>query len=354
MPIADNLISDSEALHEAGLRYVSCKERGYQRVRRGKKIKYIDQEGKPIQNPQTLARIQALVIPPAWKNVWICPLSNGHLQATGKDERGRKQYRYHQLWTEIRKQQKFSNLYIFGKKQAQLERQIIKDLELTKFCKEKVCALALAVMSRTYFRVGNTIYEKENKSYGLTTLRNHHLKQLSTHKVFFKFIGKKGIQQQHFLKEKSLIRLLNKVKEIPGQRLFQYYNHMDRITPLDSGNLNDYIQEATKTDLTCKTLRTWYACILTLYYMGQSIPLKNQTERTTQLLRVIDSVAHQLGNTRAVTRTHYIHPSIQEIYLSGDLNQWIKRVNKQEHLKPADNLYKRKLMQLLRYTIQQP
>lgn len=339
---------DEQALHEAGLRYVSCRGKGYQRIHTANGFSYVDLKGNTIHNPKVLARIQSLVIPPAWQLVWICPFADGHIQATGVDARARKQYRYHPLWTRLRSQDKFSGLYTFGQRLSRLEKQIIKDLKRTKLSRDRICALALAIMSKTYFRIGNSVYERENKSYGLTTLRNHHVKQISTQQVFFRFIGKKGIQQQSFLREKTLIRLLAKVKEIPGQRLFQYYDDQGQPTALESGDLNNYMKAAIGIDMTCKTLRTWYASILALHYLGQQIIPTSERERKQKLLDVIDGVAKQLGNTRTVTRNHYIHPYIQELYLVGKLDPWISRMNKRQKLQPADPVYKRRLMQLLR------
>lgn len=338
---------DKQALHEAGLRYVSCQNKGYQRVPTNDGFAYLDTKGVPIQNPEILARIQALVIPPAWTQVWICETADGHIQATGLDARNRKQYRYHPLWVELRNRDKFGSLYIFGQRLPRLKKRIAKDLSRRTLSRDRVCALALAIMSKTYFRVGNTVYEKENQSFGLTTLRNRHA-QISSHKVFFRFIGKKGVRQQSFLTEKTLVRLLTKVKDIPGQRLFQYYNDNGEPTPLDSGNLNNYIKDAMGADITCKTLRTWYGSILALYYLGQSTMPNNSNERKHRLLEVIDVVAQHLGNTRAVTRSHYIHPVIPQAYLEGTLDHWIKRTSNCIGLQPDDSLYTRKLMQLIR------
>lgn len=347
MSTAEKAIPDTEALHEAGLHYVSCQGQGYRRIRNGKHFKYIDQKGKPLQNPDVLARIQALVIPPAWQQVWICDRANGHIQATGIDARHRKQYRYHPEWNKLRTKDKFSALYTFGLRLSRLQKRIATDLSSRQLSKDRICALALAVMSKTYFRIGNSSYEKENKSYGLTTLHNRHV-QISTNKVFFKFIGKKGVPQQSYLSEKSLVRLLAKVKEIPGQRLFQYYDPDGQPTPLDSGTLNHYLKTAINADITCKTFRTWYGCILALHYLSQSALPSSVSARKQQLLQVIDQVAQQLGNTRSITRSHYIHPYIQEDYLLGGLDHWIKRVSKTADRPPTDPVYKRKLMQLIR------
>lgn len=350
---ADKAIVVKQALQEAGLRYITCDGKGYSRVRRGSGFAYMDPQGRPLKNEKTLQRIQALVIPPAWQDVWICSLPNGHIQATGLDARGRKQYRYHPQWVALRNKTKFNSLQAFGRRLPYLDRRILRDLKRPELSKTHVCALALAIMSKTYFRVGNDIYEKENKSYGLTTLRNRHLKQISSQKVFFKFVGKKGIQQQSYLREKSLINQLNKVKEIPGQRLFQYYDGNKRATPLDSGDLNQYIKEVMGEDFTCKTLRTWYASILALYYLRQiTTAPTNEKNRKHLLLTVIDAVAEQLGNTRAITRSHYIHPYILETYLSGKLDSWISRTNKRPLAPTSDSSYKRKLLQLLQDSTQ--
>lgn len=346
MAQTDSPFIDSKALQEAGLRYISCQDKGYKRVRKGERFEYINQKGNTINKLKILERIQVLRIPPAWENVWICSTPSGHIQATGIDNRGRKQYLYHPDWIQLRQKNKFSSLCKFGLCQTVLQKKILSDLSSRKLSKERVCALALAVMCKTYFRIGNSAYEKENKSYGLTTLRNRHV-QISTSKVFFKFIGKKGVKQQSYLTEKSLIRLLAKVKEIPGQYLFQYYNEDGEATVLDSGTLNSYLKSITHIDTTCKTFRTWYACLLSLYYLSQLDIPSSSTQRKQQLLDTIDQVAKLLENTRSITRNHYIHPYIQESYLNGELDKWIKRVSKTPNRTSSDSIFKRKLMQLI-------
>lgn len=333
---------ETEAMHQAGLRYISSQDKGYQRIRKGDTFCYFDHKESIIHNPKTLDRIRKLVIPPAWQEVWICRYANGHIQATGIDSRGRKQYRYHALWTALRTRDKFNNLYSFGQHLPRLEKQIVRDLKQKELTKDHVCAVALAVMSMTYFRVGNDIYEKENKSYGLTTLRNRHVKQVSTDKMFFRFIGKKGVRQQSYLKQKGLVALLAKVKEIPGQRLFQYYDKNKEITPLESGDLNNYLRHSMNLEVTCKTMRTWYACILTLQYLSRSEIPTTEHGRKDELLQTIDTVAQHLGNTRAVTRKHYIHPCLQELYLSGKLDSWIRRNATKQH-DPTNPVYRKKI-----------
>lgn len=346
-----NTISDSEALQEAGLRYVSCSEKGYKRIQKAKGFIYVNQPGKKITDEKTIARIQSLVIPPAWKDVWICSRANGHIQATGIDIRGRKQYLYHEKWSDLSKQNKFSELYIFGKKLHLFEKCIKKDLRTKTLSRQKVCALALAVMNKTYFRVGNPFYEKEYHSYGLTTLRNKHVKSETSTRLFFKFKGKKGVIQESYLTEKSLVRTLLKVKEIPGQRLFQYYDEDGNIHLLESGDLNAYLKDCTKTDVSCKNFRTWYGCILALQELA-SLPIpENETKRKHQLIVAIDHVAKALGNTRTITKSHYIHPIILSDYLDKSLDTWLKRVSKNSVPPLTSNIYKNKLLKILQTTI---
>ncbi len=343
-----NTIADGEALRDSGLHYMSCTAEGYKRVHTPQGFIYLDQHEKEIADQKTIARIQSLVIPPAWTDVWICPKTNGHIQATGIDIRGRKQYLYHEKWNVLSKQNKFSELYIFGKKLHLLEKCIKKDLKKKTLSRQKVCALALAVMSKTYFRVGNPFYEKEYHSYGLTTLHNKHVKSLSPARLFFKFKGKKGVVQESFLTEKSLVRILLKVKEIPGQRLFQYYDKEGNIRHLESGDLNSYLKDCMKTDTSCKNFRTWYGCILALQQLA-SLPIPdNEIKRKHQLIVAIDNVAKALGNTRTITKSHYIHPLILSDYLDKNLDIWLRRISKNSVPPLTSNVYKNKLLKILK------
>lgn len=337
-----------EALQDVGLQYVSCSDIGYKRENGRNGFIYKDTKGRIISNPKTLERIALLKIPPAWKNVWICPRAYGHIQATGRDDRGRKQYRYHDLWNTLRKEDKFTNLYHFGKRLPLLEKHLKKDLRQKQNTKPKVCALALAIMNKTYLRAGNTYYEKTNQSFGLTTLRNRHLNNVSSGKVFFRFKGKKGIMQQIHLQQKSLINMLRKVKEIPGQRLFQYYDEQGNICHLESGDLNDYLTQAMNGHYTCKNFRTWHACLLTLQYLSAFPTGGSAKERQQSVIATTDRVAEALGNTRTVTRNHYIHPHIFSAYLAGALDSWIKRVQKQGMLATNSRLLRRKLLNMLK------
>ncbi|WP_437920062.1 DNA topoisomerase IB [Sphingobacterium sp. LRF_L2] len=318
------------SLQEAGLQYVTCDQQGYHRISSGKKVQYINKKGELIRDEHVLKRIRALVLPPAWSDVWICALPNGHLQATGIDAKGRKQYRYHPNWISLRSSKKFEDMFLFGKRLPYLRKKIVHDLRKKTLSLDKVCALAISIMDETSFRSGNRVYEKENGSYGLTTLRNKHVKRISSSKLFFRFVGKKGVIQESFLRNKSLVRILSQVKEIPGQRLFQYYDATHQIRTLESGDINNYLKEAMKLDVTGKNFRTWNGCILALSYMVQ-LPIPDTVaQRKKNILLVIDQVAAALGNTRTVTKSHYIHPAILDFYESKRLDKWIVKASKDE------------------------
>lgn len=348
MKTNENSLPDIPNLNDIGLRYISSCDKGYRRITTPKGFQYLNATGNQLKDLKTIERIQKLAIPPAWEQVWICPSAKGHLQATGIDARGRKQYRYHPQWTALRSKDKFNGLYPFGQLLSRLEKQITRDLRRKKISKERVCALALSIMAKTYFRIGNDTYQKQNKSYGLTTLQNRHLQQISTQGVFFRFVGKKGIVQKSTLREQSLVRLLKKVKEIPGQRLFQYYDDQGEVCHLYSGDLNQYLKEATGAPVTCKVFRTWYANILALHYCTQATVPTNANERKHYLINMIDYVAQKLGNTRTVTRSHYIHPIIVELLSSGKLDPWIVQVKKRKNTDPNNPAYKRKLLKLIK------
>lgn len=332
-------------LEESGLRYSSPQEKGYTRKAKGGSFVYLDKEGKPIKNKQILSRIHALVLPPAWREIWICASPNGHLQATGLDANNRKQYKYHPKWMTLRSEKKFADLSTFGNKLPLLKKKVSQDLRKKKLSRDKVCALAIAIMDKTSFRTGNRYYEKNYGSYGLTTLRNKHIQQISSNKIFFKFVGKKGVVQQCYLREKALVRALAKVKDIPGQGLFQYYDEEGNIKPLDSGTINTYLKEAMLSEVSCKTFRTWNGCLLALSYMTTLTLPSTITERKKNIINIIDYVAQELGNTRTVTRNYYIHPEILSAYESAELDKWITSIQRKQKL--SDKMIHNRLMKLL-------
>lgn len=238
--MTDTAILPDAAARSMKLRYVRSTAKGYTRKKKGKDFIYLDTDGRIITDPAVIGHIKGLVLPPAWTDVWICPYPNGHLQATGYDVRGRKQYRYHSRWSQVRNEHKFEKLYAFGRKLPLLRKQILHDIRKKNLIREKVSAIALSIMNETFIRAGNTAYEKEYGSYGLTTLKNKHV-DIRGSRAFFKFRGKKGVTHQITLKDASLARLLRNVRELPGQELFQYYDENGEIRKLDSGDINDYL-----------------------------------------------------------------------------------------------------------------
>lgn len=304
----------SIATDNCNLRYTSDQEPGYTRIRKGKGFSFLDKQGNIIKNKEERKRITSLVIPPAWENVWINPRNNGHLQATGIDAKGRKQYIYHPIWNELRERSKIERILAFGRALPSLRKCIRRDLRLRKLNKSKVTALALSIMEETVMRAGNDRYRKENNSYGLTTLRAKHI-TINGNLVFFKFIGKKGKEHQIKLSDRTLANRLKKVMEIPGQEVFQYYDAEGYRTHLDSGDLNQYIQENTKKDFTSKDFRTWYATLWAFKYLME---LQDTTNDIKSLKRnmnqCLDFVANKLGNTRAVCRSSYVCGELMESY----------------------------------------
>lgn len=304
------------------LRYVKSGTAGYSRVKKRDKFFYLDQHGERITDEDTLKRIRGLVLPPAWEQVWICPYANGHLQATGIDTKGRRQYRYHNTWAKVRNETKHDRLLHFGEKLPQLRERIAASLRKKNLDREKVAAIALSVMQETLIRVGNATYEKLYGSYGLTTLRDKHVK-IDGNTAFFKFKGKKGVMHQVTLKHAQLARLLQKVREIPGQEVFQYYEGENHKC-LDSGDINEYLKECTGEDFTCKDIRTWSGTVNALNLMADLAPFGSAAECKRNIVGIIDSVAGKLGNTRTVCKKYYIHPKLFDAYEQGLLDVYLE------------------------------
>ena len=318
-----DMIAEAMATAKAvKLRYVKSGMPGYSRVKKKDKFYYYDQNGERIDDEDTLKRIRSLVLPPAWEQVWISPYANGHLQATGVDTKGRRQYRYHSTWAKVRNETKYDRLLHFGEKLPQLREQIAASLKKKSLDKEKVAAIALSVMQETLIRVGNAEYEKLYGSYGLTTLRDKHVK-IDGNTAFFKFKGKKGVMHQITLKHAQLARLLQKVRDIPGQEVFQYYEGEEHKC-LDSGDINEYIKECTGEDFTCKDIRTWSGTVNALNLLADLTPFSTATECKQNIVTIIDNVAGKLGNTRAVCKKYYIHPKLFEAYEQGELEPYLQ------------------------------
>lgn len=299
--------------------YVTDSEPGIARKKKGKGFAYY-LDGKKLTTKPQLERINKLVLPPAWQNVWICSNDAGHLQATGTDAAGRKQYRYHPMWVALRSQTKFSHMYDFGKALPLIRKGIAKHLNKRKLPLEKVLAAVVSIMQYTNVRVGNSSYEKEYGSYGLTTLKDRHAK-INTQKAVFKFKGKKGVQQEVTLNNRRLARIVQQCKDIPGKDLFQYYDG-DEHYAIDSGMVNDYIREVSGADFTAKDFRTWFGSLRALQELKVLGCCDTDKERKKKIVSAIDAVAGQLGNTRTVCRKYYVHPSILDVYNDSKLDEF--------------------------------
>ena len=309
-----------------GLEYVSDAEPGLRRRKSGQSFRYLDAAGRPVTDDATLHRVRALAIPPAYRDVWICPRANGHLQATGRDARGRKQYRYHPRWSEARGLEKFSRVVAFGAALPKLRRRLRRDLALPGFPQAKVAAIVVAVMADTLVRIGNAGYARDNRSYGLTTLRNRHVAFLRDGRARFKFRGKSGIEHEVLLDDARLTKLLRHCQQLPGQHLFQYQDDDGRVQPVDSGLINTYLREAMGADFTAKDFRTWGGTLAAIRLLAE-MPWDEAgaSQRAMALMRksVEIDVAKQLGNTPAVCRKSYIDPRAYAAWEQG----WLARAS---------------------------
>jgi DNA topoisomerase-1 len=321
------LLNDAEKTAQAiNLHYIQNQQAGIERVKKGDSFQYF-LRAKRITHQETLERITKLVIPPAWNNVWICPLENGHLQATGTDLKGRKQYKYHALWNVLRNQTKFYRLHEFGKVIPTIRQQVEKDLSLPGMPVEKVLAAVVYLMEQTGIRVGNNIYEKLYGSFGLTTLRNKHVK-IAGSKIQFVFKGKKGIAHNISIKSQRLAKIVKQCRDIPGKELFQYYDDNGHHKCIDSGMVNNYLKTITGKNFTAKDFRTWAGSLQALMAfksLGQS---EDATDRKENIVKMLDNVAKHLGNTRAVCKKYYVHPVIIDLYEHNSLQPYFKQLDK--------------------------
>lgn len=317
------IMKDPEASAKAvHLVYTSDAETsGITRKKTGKKFSYY-KDGKKIKDKEEISRINKLVIPPAWENVWICALENGHLQATGFDIKRRKQYRYHPLWSALRNHTKFYRMLQFGYALPKMRLQIEKDLALRNYEKRKILALIVSLMQRTNIRIGNNAYEKLYGSFGLTTLKDKHVK-ISGQKISFCFKGKKGVMHNIDLRSKRLSRLVQKCKDIPGKELFQYYDEEGNRHSVDSGMVNDYIKEISGEDFTAKDFRTWSGTVSALIAFKEIGYAESNAEYKKKVKEALDIVASHLGNTVAVCKKYYVHPLVINLYENNTIKKYL-------------------------------
>jgi DNA topoisomerase-1 len=300
------------------LAYVNDQEQGIHRLAHGKGFSYVDEDGRAVKDEATLARIRALVIPPAWTSVWICPDANGHIQAVGRDQKGRKQYRYHPDWRADRDARKYDRMAAFGRALPRLRRRVAADLARRGLPREKVLAAVVSLLERTLIRVGNDEYAKTNKSFGLTTLQKRHLK-LAGGGAMFEFKGKSGKMHRTGFRDRRLARIVAACQELRGQRLFQYVDEDGQRRAVESSDVNDYIRAACGDDFSAKDFRTWYGSLAALEALSLSPRPTTQAEARRTLNTCVKAVAGLLGNTPAVCRAAYIHPKVLEAFETSQL-----------------------------------
>jgi DNA topoisomerase I len=311
-----NLLETRVAAKAAGLHYVTAGEPGFVRVKHGKSFLYRDQRGRSVRDPRTLDRIKSIVIPPAWTDVWICIRADGHLQATGRDARGRKQHRYHASWTAARNESKFEGMIAFAQALPAIRRRVQTDLRQPTLTQRRILATVVALLEKTLIRIGNEEYARDNNSYGLTTMRDEHV-QVNGTAMTFRFRAKSGITQTIELKDTTLARIVKQCRALPGRALFQYVDAAGTHQCVDSAAVNQYLRQITGQVFTAKTFRTWAATVLAAKAMGTLPESTSDAAFKRNIVGAIDSVAGRLGNTRAVCRKSYIHPGVFESYRRG-------------------------------------
>ena len=324
-----SIIQDNAKSAEAvNLIYVSDTKPGITREKKGDHFEYF-WKGEKIKDDEEILRIKHLVIPPAWEKVWICPKENGHLQATGWDVKHRKQYKYHPLWNTLRNHTKFYRLHEFGKALPAIRLRLEKDLNKPGLPVEKVLATVVSLMERTHIRVGNSFYEKLYGSFGLTTLKDKHVK-INGASLKFAFVGKKGIHHDIGIKNKKLANIVKTCRDIPGKELFQYYDDNHERKSIDSGMVNEYIKEISGGDFTAKDFRTWAGTVHGLLAFKELGCCETATETKRKIVEALDIVSQHLGNTRTVCKKYYVHPKIISLYETKDLEKYIKQLDEIE------------------------
>ncbi|MCY7279265.1 MAG: DNA topoisomerase IB [Phormidesmis sp. CAN_BIN44] len=314
-----------ESAEAVGLRYVTDDIPGIERHRSSKKtFTYVGVDGKTIRNAEEIRRIESLAIPPAYHHVWICPFANGHLQATGRDAKGRKQYRYHPLWRSIRDQTKFTRMIAFRQSLPDIRRRLDHDLSASGLPKQKVLAAIVKLMELTRIRVGNEEYAKTNHSYGMTTLHDEHV-QISGSKIQFQFRGKSGVDHEIEVRDRRLANIVKRCQDIPGQELFQYIAEDGRPHDVTSTDVNDYLREITGHDFTAKDFRTWAGTVLAASHLVEIGVFTSQTAAKKNITQVLKTVASHLGNRPATCRKYYVHPAVLEAYLDESLQEAMQK-----------------------------
>jgi DNA topoisomerase I len=321
---------------EANLRYVSDEKPGFSRQKVGKEFRYYDLEGNFIKDRKTLDRIDGLAIPPAWEDIWICSKANGHIQATGRDEKGRKQYRYHEKWNEISNEQKFHKMLSFSEILPHLRDEVDKDMGLAGLTQEKILATIVWLLENTYIRVGNEEYARANNHFGLTTLRNKHVEVVGG-TVTFEFTGKSGKKHLVVITDPLVVKTLRKLEDLPGYELFQYVDENGERHPIDSQDVNDYLKQIAGDNVSAKDFRTWGGTVLSAVTLKQLGEFKNKKEALKNINQAVKTVATHLRNTPKISKAYYIHPVVPDTYQKKELIPFFIQVSDK---KPARNLTK--------------
>jgi DNA topoisomerase I len=335
----------AESAKEAGLRYVSDAQPGIRRKRRGKGFTYTESNGQTVHDPKTLARIRSLAIPPAWTDVWICSSPNGHLQATGRDAKGRKQSRYHPRWREVRDETKYERMLAFGAVLTTIRERVEHDISVAGLPRQKIMATIVRLMETTHIRVGNEEYARINHSYGLTTMHDRHA-QVNGSTVRFKFRGKSGKLHEIDVRDRRLAKIIRRCQDIPGYELFQYVDEEGTPHTVDSADVNDYLREISQQDFTAKDFRTWAGSVLAYTALRELEPFESASQAKKNVVETIKAVAERLGNTPSVCRKCYVHPGLLNCYLNGaiseHLKEFVKRAEKEQQA-PAHGLREEEL-----------
>ncbi len=306
-----------DSARAAGLRYVSDLTGGILRQRVGRGFTYIGPNGRRVRNREDLARIRSLAIPPAWTNVWICPNARGHIQATGRDARGRKQYRYHPQWRRVRDETKYHKITAFGEALPAIRERVSADLSMEGLPRERVLAAVIRILDTTLLRIGNQEYARMNDSFGLTTLQDRHV-DVDGSELRFRFKGKGGKVHEVTVEDRRLARIVKRSQDLPGQELFQYVDDGEPRN-IESGDVNDYLRDISGEEFSAKDFRTWGGTVLAAEALVRRGEFSNQTEAKSNVVQAIKDVARELNNTPAVCRSSYVHPEVIEAYLDGSL-----------------------------------
>lgn len=325
-----------QSARDAGLRYVHDWGPGITRRRNSDgTFSYFHPNGRPVTDQSTLERIRKLALPPAYTDVWICLYPNGHLQATGRDARGRKQYRYHAKWRSVRDETKYGRMILFGRVLPEIRKRIDQDLRQSGLSREKVLAAVVRLLEQSLIRVGNDEYARSNNSYGLTTLQDEHV-EITGSLIRFRFKGKHGKDHEIDIRDRRLAGIVKRCRDLPGQELFQYLDNAGVVHDIGSNDVNEYLRLITGCEFTAKDFRTWAGTVYAAWELCECGPCKNQREAKSAVVRAVEKVARRLGNTPAICRKCYIHPAVIELYMGGKL---IEELKSHSPLRPPPETY---------------